>query len=112
MGVAVLLSCWSFEVRCLVLDPAGCCVGLGLGVDVDTSGSTHADYYSVDRGTLWQSSVLDSVPPPQRPRPNPWPGNQESTSCTVQHERKERKNMERKKVKIKESKQMNKTQDK
>ena len=41
MGVAVFLSCWLFGVRCAALEPAGSHVGLGVGVDMNTSGSTY-----------------------------------------------------------------------
>ena len=39
----MFLSCWLFDVRCLALEPAGSCVGLGLGVDLDTSGNVHTN---------------------------------------------------------------------
>ena len=43
VGGAGFLSCWLFGVRCLALEPAGSCVGLGLGVDMDTFRNAHAD---------------------------------------------------------------------
>ena len=39
----MFLSCWLFGVRCLALEPAGSFVGLGLGVDMDTSRRTYTN---------------------------------------------------------------------
>lgn len=86
-------SCWLFGMRCPALESAGSCGEPGLGVNVATSGRTHADYYSLGPGILWWSNILDLMHPP---RLDPWSGNQEAHKlCSMKEKKEKRKRKQR-----------------
>lgn len=75
----LLVSC----LRHTALELAGCWVEPATGAKMGTSGRAHYNKYSLGLGNLWRSRVLDLVLPLLGPRPDPWPGEQDSTRCAV-----------------------------
>ena len=92
LGRSVIPSCWLFGMRCPALESAGSCGEPGLGVNVATSGRTHADYYSLGPGILWWSNILDLMHPP---RLDPWSGNQEAHKLSMKEKKEKRKRKQR-----------------
>ena len=98
LGRSVIPSCWLFGTRCPALESAGSCVEPGLGVNVGTSGRTHADYYSLGPGILWWSNILDLT---HLPRLDSWSGNQEAHKLFSMKEKKEKRKRKQRQAKPK-----------
>ena len=98
LGRSVIPSCWLFGTRCPALESAGSCVEPGLGVNVGTSGRTHADYYSLGPGILWWPNILDLT---HLPRLDSWSGNQEAHKLFSMKEKKEKRKRKQRQAKPK-----------
>ena len=79
--IPVLLVVWHGATS-----TGACChwVELCLSTESEISGRTLADWYYVELGRLWWSSVLNSALPPQRLRPDIRPEHQDTVSHIAQ----------------------------
>ena len=72
---------------------------LGLSIEMEISGRALADWYYMELGGLWWSTVPNSALPPQRLRPDTPPEHQDPVSHTAQKKREKRKKENKNKVK-------------
>ena len=83
VGDFVYLSCLLFGMRLPALVFVDIWVELGFRVEMGTSWRALANEYSPGPEILLLSSIFDLVLPPQRLRPDPHLGNQDSASCMM-----------------------------